>query len=246
MAGLLPAADIDDGQVLFASNTSDGWVTQQQLQANESSQGALNKLVAFVDQVDFHYPRLTVQEVLLEAAQLTNAQLPSEDEATYSTRLAARVQEVIKLLGLEEAANTIVGDRSLRGISGGQRRRLSLGEMLVTPARVILADQITDGLDSSTARDIMQSLAKWAHSTGAVVVTTVNQPTPEVLATTDGVVLLRDGSVVFAGPFSGVQQYLTDQLRLVPPVDMDIADFAIEMLSDPGCVGAVPGPRPFR
>lgn len=236
IAGLLPHSDITDGQVLFSSDSSQGWVTQQQLQENSGSHGALNKLVAFVDQVDFHYPRLTVQEVLLEAAQLTNAHLPQEDASAYEARLASRVQEVIQLLGLTEAANTIVGDSSLRGISGGQRRRLSLGEMLVTPARVILADQITDGLDSSTARDIMQSLAKWAHTTGAVVVTTVNQPTPEVLATTDGVVLLREGSVVFSGPFDSIQQYFTEVLHLAVPGDMDIADFAIELLSDAGFV----------
>ena len=96
-----------------------------------------------------------------------------------------KVSVMLKMLGLEECAETIVGNERVRGVSGGQRRRTTIGEALLTDARALFLDQvhvsklpsaaalkltrgdlqITNGLDAATALDIMASLRLWANTT---------------------------------------------------------------------------------
>ena len=66
------------------------------------------------------------------------------------------------MLGLTECANTLVGDETIRGVSGGQKKRVTIGEMLIPPKSIKFMDEISNGLDSSTAFDIIQALK---HST---------------------------------------------------------------------------------
>jgi ABC-type multidrug transport system ATPase subunit len=94
---------------------------------------------------------------------------------------------MMSLLGLTEAADTIVGDAMLRGISGGQKRRVTIGEMLFASPRVLLLDEITTGLDSNTALHIMAALQRWVQETRGVVVATLLQPLPEVFEMFDRV-----------------------------------------------------------
>jgi ABC-type multidrug transport system ATPase subunit len=94
--------------------------------------------------------------------------------------LSARVDIVLKMLGLRGAANTIVGDATMRGISGGEKRRTSIGVELVAGHPVIVADLPTNGLDSATAFDIMRTL-KYQCQSGQSVIASLAQPSPELL-----------------------------------------------------------------
>lgn len=62
------------------------------------------------------------------------------------------------MLGLSECANTLVGDGSIRGVSGGQKRRVTLGEMMMPPRRIKYMDAISNGLDAATTYDIIKAL----------------------------------------------------------------------------------------
>lgn len=81
----------------------------------------------------------------------------------------------MKVLGLYEVGDTLVGDASVRGISGGQKRRVTLGEMLMPPRTIKLLDSISNGLDAATTYDIVQALRFLAHNFGSTTVISLLQ-----------------------------------------------------------------------
>ena len=107
--------------------------------------------------------------------------------------------------------------------------------MMITNARVLLLDEITNGLDAAVARDIVAALRQWTEITGGTVVSALLQPTPEVYALFDTLILLRQGAVVYHGPRDRVEEYL-NSLGFIPPTDQDMADFIIDWLTDPKLV----------
>ena len=81
---------------------------------------------------------------------------------------------------LTNCADTIVGDGMTRGISGGERKRVTTGEIIVGPSKVLFMDQISTGLDSASTLTIVQSLRNVAHATDATIVVALLQPEPQV------------------------------------------------------------------
>ena len=69
-----------------------------------------------------------------------------------------QLNSLIKVLGLSDCANTVVGDASIRGVSGGEKRRVTLGEMLMPPRSIKYMDAITNGLDSAISHNIIEAL----------------------------------------------------------------------------------------
>jgi ABC-type multidrug transport system ATPase subunit len=109
------------------------------------------KVVKYVQQEDILTAVLTVEETLVYSASF------------YTTDLAVqrrRADEAIALLGLERQRKTPVGNVILRGLSGGQRRRLSVGNELVAAPGILLLDELTSGLDSTAANSVMTSMQK--------------------------------------------------------------------------------------
>lgn len=82
---------------------------------------------------------------------------------------------MLKILGLYEAANTLVGDGMIRGVSGGQKRRVTLGEMLLPPRPIKFLDAISNGLDAATTFDIVQSLKLVTQTLGLTMVVSLLQ-----------------------------------------------------------------------
>ena len=82
---------------------------------------------------------------------------------------------MIKVLGLSDCANTLVGDAAVRGVSGGQKRRVTVGEMLMPPRSVRYMDAISNGLDAATTYDIVQSLKLITKSVGLTTVISLLQ-----------------------------------------------------------------------
>ncbi|EGD82449.1 ABC transporter [Salpingoeca rosetta] len=217
IAGIL---DINSGEVLFNGRTA------------EESEALVPRLAAYVGQDDVHMPQLTVRETLTFAAQNANVteHLPADSELVQEYA-RQRVDLVLRLLGLTNCADTIVGNDLIRGVSGGEKRRVSIGELLVTNARCFLLDQYSTGLDASTTIDITRSLVAWAHLTGGVVVSTMLQPPPEVVDMYDNVVVLREGQVVYAGPQQRLRPFFQDLGFYFPP--MDTADIVTEIVTHP-------------
>src|SRR5207248_3108063 len=153
----------------------------------------VNKLTTYIGHSDIHFPILTVKETLDFAAKSSVADIALLGDKQLVELEDKRAENLINLLGLDECSDTICGSDLLRGISGGQRKRVTIGEMLITNSRLICADEITTGLDSAVSYHIFNSLKQMTRINNSSVVTALLQPTPEVYNLFDDIILLRDG-----------------------------------------------------
>jgi len=135
---------------------------------------------------------LTVRETLLFAARIRLANLtkPEMDEL---------VDRLIEDMGLTLTANTLVGDWAIRGISGGQRRRLSIAVELITSPQILFLDEPTSGLDSAAAFHVLSCVRRLATDERRTVVAVIHQPPSEVYALFDKLLLLSAGRTVYFG-----------------------------------------------
>ena len=192
----------------------------------------VHRLCAFVDQGDAHMPLLTVRETLQFALDTSTADARLIASPEYAAVSADKVDLILDVLGLRECQHTILGNAMLRGVSGGQRRRVTLGEMMITNARALFLDEITTGLDSATSFDILRTLRDWTRITNGSVVTALLQPTPECCSLFDRLLLIREGALLYDGPMDKVAGYLRG-IGVPVPDDQDLADFLTDFLADP-------------
>ncbi|WVZ64217.1 hypothetical protein U9M48_013777, partial [Paspalum notatum var. saurae] len=137
---------------------------------------------------------------------------------------------ILKILGLESCADTMVGDEMLRGISGGQRKRVTTGEMLVGPAKAFFMDEISTGLDTSTTFQIVNSLRQSIHVLGGTAVISLLQPAPETYRLFDDIILLSDGQIVYQGPREDVKEFF-ESMGFICPERNGVADFLQQVIS---------------
>lgn len=134
----------------------------------------------------------------------------------------------MQILGLEVCADTLVGDEMIRGISGGQKKRVTTGEMLVGPARALFMDEISTGLDSSTTYQIVNSLRQSIHILNGTAVISLLQPAPETYELFDDIILLSDGQIVYQGPRENVLDFF-EYMGFKCPERKGVADFLQEV-----------------
>ncbi|KAK9062893.1 hypothetical protein SSX86_020083 [Deinandra increscens subsp. villosa] len=137
---------------------------------------------------------------------------------------------ILKILGLERCADAMVGDQMIRGISGGEKKRVTTGEMLVGPARVLFMDQISTGLDSSTTYHIMKVLRQMVHVMDLTMVISLLQPDPETYNLFDDVILMSEGQIVYQGPCQNVLEFF-ECMGFKCPERKGVADFLQEVTS---------------
>ncbi|CAA0838280.1 ABC transporter G family member 14 [Striga hermonthica] len=184
--------------------------------------GRVRRRTGFVAQDDVLYPNLTVFETLLFTALL---RLP---ESLTRAEKARHVEEVVLVLGLSGCADGLVGGPFLRGISGGERKRVSIGqEMLVNPS-LLLLDEPTSGLDSTGAYQIVGTLRELARAGGRTVITTIHQPSSRVYYMFDKVLVLSMGRPVYYGPGPNAMEYF-ESIGLSPSVSVNPADFMLDL-----------------
>lgn len=164
-----------------------------QLYVNGSPFYMASPKIAFVRQEDLFFSQLTVRETLSLAVELQLSKVSNpEDREKY-------VNDLIFRLGLVSCAESIVGDAKVRGISGGEKKRLSVAcEMIASPS-VIFADEPTTGLDAFQAEMVMETLRQLAQA-GHTVVCSIHQPRGSIYTKFDDLILLSEGAVVYAGP----------------------------------------------
>ncbi len=122
----------------------------------------------------------------------------------------------------------------LKGISGGERKRTSIGYELITDPVVILLDEPTSGLDSSTALKIIKLLKKEALS-GKTIICTIHQPSGQIFMEFDRLLLLHDGFQIYQGPLLETNAYLKS-MNMQLKQYQNVADFVIKMTQSPGSV----------
>ncbi|CAK9871016.1 unnamed protein product [Sphagnum jensenii] len=205
---------------------------EKQLKAKKQLQGkilynnkphskAIKRITAFVAQDDVLFPHLTVKETLFYAALL---RLPRSYSQEQKER---RVEAIIAELGLEKCQHTMIGNTFLRGVSGGERKRVSIGhEMLVDPS-LLLLDEPTSGLDSTTASRIIVTLQELARG-GRTIITTIHQPSSRIFQMFDKLILLSGGQLLYYGRANAAMAYFTS-LGFAPSFATNPADFLLDL-----------------
>lgn len=107
-----------------------------------------------------------------------------------------RVESLIKELGLQKCADTKVGNTFIRGLSGGERKRTSIGVELITNPSLLFLDEPTTGLDSTTALNVLEVLKNLALH-GRNVVSTIHQPSSEIFNQFDNLLLMVRGNIIY-------------------------------------------------
>ncbi|KAF3959728.1 hypothetical protein CMV_015485 [Castanea mollissima] len=213
------------------------------------------RTAAYISQYDLHIGEMTVRETLGFSARCQGvgsrydmlAELsrrekeanikPDPDIDIYMKAATTEGQEAtvvtdytLKVLGLDVCADTMVGDEMIRGISGGQRKRVTTGEMLVGPAKALFMDEISTGLDSSTTFQIVNSLKQYVHILDGTAVISLLQPAPETYNLFDDIILLSDGYIVYQGPRELVLDFF-ESMGFKCPDRKGVADFLQEVTS---------------
>ncbi|CAH8363125.1 unnamed protein product [Eruca vesicaria subsp. sativa] len=213
------------------------------------------RTAAYISQYDVHLPKLTVRETLKFSAKcqgvgtgydMLEELLRREKEQNikpdpYLDALmkASVIKEhkenvvtdyVLKLLGLETCADTIVGDNMERGISGGQKKRVTTGEMLVGPVGAFFMDNISDGLDSSTTFQIVKCIKQMIQVFDKTALVSLLQPPPETYELFDDVIILGEGRIIYQGPREDVLGFF-ESMGFKCPERKGVADYLQEILS---------------
>ncbi|KAJ4721526.1 Pleiotropic drug resistance ABC transporter [Melia azedarach] len=213
------------------------------------------KTSAYVSQQDMHMPEMTVREtldfsarcqgvgsradIMLEISRREKEAgiIPDPDIDTYMKATSVkglketlRTDYTLKILGLDNCAETLVGDAMRRGISGGQKKRLTTGEIIVGSIKTLFMDEITNGLDISTTFRIVASLQQLAHITNATILISLLQPSPETFNLFDDIIIMAEGKIVYHGPCRSALEFF-EGCGFWCPERKAVPDFLLEVLS---------------
>ena len=170
----------------------------------------VRKKVAFVAQDDSLQVTATPREAILFSAKL---RLPA---SMTQHELISLTDRMIRELGLDDCANTVVGGSLVKGLSGGERKRTSVGVELVTRPALVFLDEPTSGLDSFNAVLLCQLLKKVANA-GSSVLFTIHQPSSEIFSSFDRLILLNKGRVMYQGSIEDVTSFFSQRGHPNPP-----------------------------
>ncbi|KAK9773250.1 hypothetical protein SCAR479_10167 [Seiridium cardinale] len=189
------------------------------------SESVIRSIVSYVCQDDDALlPSLTVRETLRFAAGL---RLPSwmSKQQKYD-----RAEEVLLKMGLKDCADNLVGSDLVKGISGGEKRRVSIAVQILTDPRVLLLDEPTSGLDAFTASSILEVLHGLANE-GRTLILTIHQARSDLFKHFGNVLLLaRGGSSVYAGAAKDMLGYFSG-LGYQCPHHTNPADYALDLIT---------------
>lgn len=187
--------------------------------------GVVRSICAYVCQDDEALlPFLTVRENLHFAAGLRLPTYLSKEEKI------SRAESVIKKMGLRDCADNLVGNELTKGISGGEKRRVTIAIQILTEPRVLLLDEPTSGLDAFTATSILDVLRGLADE-GRTLILTIHQSRSDLFEHFGNVLLLaRGGSPVYAGKGSHMLPYFAS-LGFRCPTTTNPADFALDLIT---------------
>lgn len=166
--------------------------------------------LVYNQEVDKHFPHLTVGETLEFAARVRTPQqrliegLKREDWAKHMAKV------VMTVFGLSHTYNTKVGNDFVRGVSGGERKRVSIAEMALAGSPIASWDNSTRGLDAATALEFTRSLRMSANLSGACHLVAIYQASQAIYDEFDKAVVLYEGRQIYFGPCDEAKQYFVD------------------------------------
>ncbi|GFP81742.1 ABC transporter g family member 1 [Phtheirospermum japonicum] len=184
----------------------------------------LKVISAYVMQDDLLFPMLTVEETLMFAAEF---RLP---RTLSKSKKKLRVQALIDQLGLRNAAKTVIGDEGHRGVSGGERRRVSIGTDIIHDPILLFLDEPTSGLDSTSAYMVVKVLQRIAQS-GSIVIMSIHQPSYRIMGLLDRMIFLSRGQTVYSGPPSNLPLFFSDFGHPIPDNE-NRTEFALDLIRE--------------
>jgi len=180
----------------------------------------LETISAYVMQDDILEATMTPKEILLFSAKL-KLNLPNN-------QIEERVFNMISKLNLERCLNTPVGNNLMRGVSGGERKRTSIGVELISDPKIIFLDEPTTGLDSYNAFEAVNLICNLAKKEGKIIIFTIHQPSSEIFSLLDKILILADGKNVYFGPSQNSINFFTNELKMDFPINYNPFEFFIE------------------
>lgn len=133
-----------------------------------------------------------------------------------------RCEEMIDLMGLSKVGDTKVGDVFTRGLSGGEKKRTSIGIELISNPNLLFLDEPTTGLDSTTALSVMETVRD-LKARGITIISTIHSPSDKILQLFDKIIILCEGNLVFDGPPQDIEDYLHkmnfNSTKYIPPLE---------------------------
>ncbi|KAL2348973.1 hypothetical protein Fmac_002973 [Flemingia macrophylla] len=210
------------------------------------SASLIKRTSAYIMQEDRLFPMLTVYETLMFAADFRLGPLSLADKKQ-------RVEKLIEQLGLTSSRNTYIGDEATRGVSGGERRRVSIGVDIIHGPSLLFLDEPTSGLDSTSANSVIEKVHDIARG-GSTVILTIHQPSSRIQLLLDHLIILARGQLMFQGSPQDVPQHLARMPRMIPkgenPIELlidviqeyDQSQVGVEALAEFARTGLKPPP----
>mmetsp|Transcript_22804 Transcript_22804/g.55375 ORF Transcript_22804/g.55375 Transcript_22804/m.55375 type:complete len:628 (-) Transcript_22804:343-2226(-) len=182
--------------------------------------------IAFVMQEEALYPTQTPREALTFSAKM---RLPGN---LSEQKRDVLVERILNDLDLDSCADSLIGNELIRGISGGEKRRVSIGVELITNPKILFLDEPTSGLDSSSAYSVVLTLKRLCKR-GCSVISTIHQPSSETFHIFDKCFILVSGQVIFGGAIPKLSRLL-DKLGLSCPPMYNLADHIMFIVKQKG------------
>jgi ABC-type multidrug transport system ATPase subunit len=176
----------------------------------------------YVEQYDTHWAFLTCKETMQYAARLYIPGDRFEQEE--------RVSHVMTKLGLNECANTYAGNQFFKGMSGGQKKRLTLGMALLKAPVLLVLDEPTSGLDATSTDSVMKALKDMCKECNLIAIATIHQPSTEVFMGFSEVMFMANGRTAYCGKTSEVGAYC-ESIGKRPPPHTNPADWFIDLIN---------------
>lgn len=215
-------------------NALSNTIPQGSIQLSGMVQSAETVSPIYVAQDDLLFAQLTSEETLE-----TSGMLKSNTKVPQKSKLKDAALQSLNTLGLKKVRGTKVGDAKTRGLSGGEKKRLSIGNELIGDAAtggseqtvIIYADEPTSGLDSFQAQNVMKLLRELANE-GNTVITAIHQPRASILEMFDTITLLSEGEVCYSGPAGDkMTSFFATVGYPCPAKGVNPAEFLLDLIS---------------
>ncbi|KAJ5256056.1 hypothetical protein N7505_011207 [Penicillium chrysogenum] len=182
------------------------------------------RVTSYVEQEDVLIGSLTVQETLKFAADLS---LPS---SVSKRERMDRIRTLLEAFGIQNQANTLVGTPIRKGISGGQKRRVSVAGQLITNPKILFLDEPTSGLDSTASFEVMSYAKELARANNLLIIASIHQPSTTTFNLFDKLLLLSAGKTCYFGEISAVDSYFSG-IGYPIPAQTNPAEFILDTVS---------------
>lgn len=194
---------------IIAARTMSGFYSGDIYINNKQRSATFNSEVAYALQKDMHLGTLTVYETIRYAC------LTRMSSGTTEEDRQERIDLLLEMTGLTHVQGNYVGDAMHKGLSGGQLKRLTIAVEVAGMPRLIFLDEPTSGLDSTISLEVMGAVLNLARQ-DRTIISTIHQPSSELFALFNKVVLMAGGQLVFYGSPAEAVKYFTSALNYPP------------------------------